>query len=248
MEKSENIASQNKSHSKSHSKSLSRSHSNMVSVRLDHSTITQLNLIGEQQHLKRSDIARSYLKLCHNVLVKTDQDIQLFDGSRVCFFPKDLLKTFYSKLTPKELMTIGDRMALIAYTNCQIESFQTPLERISYLEQLGWLEINRIRLVDAEGNGWIYHAISAQGIPLDFVHAMLYRLLFQKRMPDELNARDLKENFKKVTKKFKNSALEKLLPRFLKEMGPHIENFDEYTTLYKFDVLREQLGELSMET
>ncbi|WP_457558849.1 hypothetical protein [Candidatus Harpocratesius sp.] len=233
----------NKKRTRLRDQSTSSSTSNMVSVRMDQDTRNQLDDIGQQFHLKRSDIARSYLKLCKTVIVKTNQDLQLFDGTKVSFFPQTLLKFMYSRLNPEDLIILGDQLALLAYTNCQIESIHETEKKIGYLEQLGWITINRIREMDAEGKSWIYYAITAQNSPLDLIHALLYRFLFRKKLPPELTAGNIKENLTKITKRFKNSDLEKSLPRFKKELGIHKENFDDFAPLYKFDALREEVND-----
>ncbi|MHA1672910.1 MAG: hypothetical protein ACTSYI_04730 [Promethearchaeota archaeon] len=215
----------------------------MVSVRMDMAIRLQLDKLGRKHNLKRSDIARSYLNLCQTVVVKTDQQIFLNDDTEVGFMPMNFLREVFSELSDEKQLNLGDNLGTLARQNCQLKSIHTWLEKIYYVQSLGWFKIEEIEEEDEKGSKWKYYAIRTPDMPLNVIHALLYRLLEGSKYPTILTETYLRENFKDKFKKAKRKTPDGDWKKFMDKLAGIEENFNAGTSIFKFNVLREEYSE-----
>lgn len=212
---------------------------NMVSVRMDIATREQLDSIGDEYNLKRSDIARAYLNLCETVVVKTNQELTLFDGTKLSLIPLNVFRSLFLELPSADKMEIGDRLGNIALTNCTMRNLQTWQAKLMFIHDLGWFEIKKITKHDNKGRSWMYYAIITHDLPLDMLHALLFRLIDGRKLPISLTTDDIsKDNFRRMKRK----NLDDNMKMFVEVLGSLEENFQKHTMMYQFDQLREELS------
>ncbi len=213
----------------------------MVSVRMDGAIRLILDEFGVKNNLKRSDIARAYLNLCQTVVVKTNQRIFLTDDTEVGFMPMNFLREVFSEISDEKQLNLGDNLGTLASQNCQLKSIHTWQEKITYVQSLGWFKIQEIDQEDEKGKWWRYHAIYSPDLPLNVIHALIYRLLEGTKYPVTLTEDYLKDNLKDKFKKVKRKNPDGDWKNFVEKLAGLEDNFKIGMSIFKFNVLREEL-------
>ncbi|MHA1520977.1 MAG: hypothetical protein ACTSRK_12410, partial [Promethearchaeota archaeon] len=213
----------------------------MVSVRMDMDIRLLLDELGNKLNLKRSDVSRAYLNLCQTVVVKTNQTIYLTDDTEVGFIPMRFFREVNSEISIEKQFELGDQLGTLARQNCQLMSLPHWQDKIAYVQRLGWFKIQLIHEEDEDEAMWLYHAIYTHDLSLNILHALLYRLLEGTKFPMSLTAEYLRENFKDKFKKAKRKSPDGDWKSFKDKLGGHEDNFGDSNSIFKFDVLREEV-------
>ena len=117
---------------------------------------------------------------------------------------------------------------------------------------MGWLQIKIFEEKDPESeNITRYWGIRSKDWPLELIHALLYRLLHNRKYPPKAEwTMDFlkkyievsKDERNRIAKEAKKNTLEKNMPyliqKFESELGGRLENFANGVLFYKFECLK----------
>lgn len=221
-------------------------------IRLDAEIFDKLELLGEQNNLSKAKVASSYLQLCNVAITKSSLNLETYDGIKLSLLPRDILGLLFENQSSDAQFKIGDNLGLSVETNCRILEYHSLDQKMSYLEQLGWFEIMPIAKTENGHDKSIkYYGISTKFWPINIVHALLYRMLYMKKIPEDWTIEILKaylpmsdEELKReaASKNVKNNPqlrnLQKRIQDYKTELGGIIENFAPDCSYYIFEILR----------
>ena len=233
----------------------------MFSLRLNPKLINRISKLSSEMGASKAKIARSYLQLSDYFLVEPNLDISTFTKMGLSIFPTEILKDLLQllQLLPeKNQIVIGDKLGTIINNNFQIAGLQNLDEKRELIQGYNWIKFTPVSLTDEEKDPKTKDILKIKkdfwGIPKDMwpisvIHAMLYRLIKNKRFNSNWEA-DLYKKYLELTpdkrKAFKkNPKVPKVLSKvkdflflFEDEIGSRKENFEAEHIYYYFDVLR----------
>jgi hypothetical protein len=193
-------------------------------------------------------VARNYLDLSRYIVLKPDstEQIQTTDGTPLALLPIKLWGSILHAIPSSKQLTIGDEMGKITNINSSLSKLHhSPLDKIVFLHDLGLFDCQEIS-GEYQGEQQTFLGIEAKNWPLNVIHALLYRLLLNHKIPEDWMdidpnvAEHIEDPEKTINKLKKSSAFRNKLNfvlEFQKELGGLRENFSDDCAYYKFSQL-----------
>jgi hypothetical protein len=218
-------------------------------IRVESELIESLARVGNLIKLKPATMARLYIQMAQFFLIQSSLDIQSFDGKEMTVLPRQIWLDAIKEFDDDRKLRLGDEMGILINNNSQMNGFQTIDQKVEFMRGLGWFEIRPFEERTPEKKS-IYWGILAKSCPLTVIHAMLYRVLYNRQFPggwmgylrdhgmktmDQLNAI---KNDKTNKKENRYQDLPDIIQRFRDELGGRPENFLPDVTYYKLEKLK----------
>ena len=233
----------------------------IFTLRLNEDIIKKINRLSGEMGVSKSKFAKSYIQLSKFFLVEPNLNLTTFSKMDLSIFPTEILKDLLQllQLLPeKNQIIIGDKLGTIINNNFQIAGLQNLDEKRELIQGFNWIKFIPVSLVDEEKDPKTKEIVNIKkdywGIPKDMwpisvIHAMLYRLIRNKKFSSTWEASlyhkflelppERKKIFKKTPKSYKDlNKVKDFLYEFEGEIGSRKENFESEHIYYYFDVLR----------
>ena len=233
----------------------------IFTLRLNEDIIKKINKLSGEMGVSKSKFAKSYIQLSEFFLVEPNLNLTTFSKMDLSIFPTEILKDLLQllQLLPeKNQISIGDKLGTIINNNFQIAGLQNLDEKRELIQGYNWIKFIPVSLTDEEKDPKTKDILKIRkdfwGIPKDMwpisvIHAMLYRLIKNKKFNANWEAGLYKKYLELTPEKLKsfkkNPRINKDLNKvkdflfiFEDEIGCRKENFEAEHIYYYFDVLR----------
>ncbi|QEE14585.1 CopG family transcriptional regulator [Promethearchaeum syntrophicum] len=233
----------------------------IFTLRLNEELIEKIDKLSGEMGVSKSKFAKSYIQLSEYFLVEPNLNLTTFAKMDLSIFPTEILKDLLQllQLLPeKNQIAIGDKLGTIINNNFQTAGLQNLDEKRELIQGFNWIKFTPVHLIDEEKVSKTKETQKIErqfwGIPKDMwpisvIHAMLYRLIYNKKFNSIWEASlykkyleltpERKKNFKKNPKIYKDlNKVKDFLYEFEGEIGSRKENFEAEHIYYYFDVLR----------
>ncbi len=210
-------------------------------IRLPPKTIKKIEEVAKILGLKPSVVGRNYLNLSEYIMVSANTQIQTYDKTPLASIPLYILKNIFGYLSEQQQFDIGDSLGVIINTNANLLEKRDIESKLKMINGLGWMEVRKL------GSKW---AFSAQEFPIAVVHALVYRMLHNRKYPQIWTRDYIQPHLNKTTDELKDIAkdnrkkdnnlkrIDQEIPKFDRELGGSIENYSEVCRYYSFNTLK----------
>ena len=226
----------------------------IFSLRLDQDLIRNINRLSEELDVSKTKIARSYIQLSDYFFLEPNLELKTFTKMSLSIFPKDILKDLLHSLSEKDKISIGDKLGTIINNNSQVIGLNTIEEKRKLIQGLNWIKFTPVHLIvkiknekdpkaiESTSNEGQFWGIPKEIWPIETIHALIFRLLYNQRYNSNWETNLLKKFLNQPEKNLKkNSDFNKnrdFLLKFKNEIGCRKENFESEHIYYYYEIFR----------